>query len=147
MLQLPTTNPEAAAFLESGGFVVQRSENPFAQVASDLAIEQTINRSSKTTGGIIGISLNPSAVQRWVMTAHDRARFCRFLSPALVSSVDLTTGPVRLMCCTKSVICHACREMRMMCNAWRQRYVAGSTPLVTKRWIGILPTWSTSRLV
>ena len=26
-------------------------------------------------GGIIGISLNPSAVQRWVMTAHDRARF------------------------------------------------------------------------
>ncbi|XP_065185756.1 uncharacterized protein LOC135816485 [Sycon ciliatum] len=73
MTQLPTNHPEAHAFLEQGGFSVQRSSNPFARVASDQAIEQSINRATKTTGGIIGFSRHPATVQRWVLTAHDRA--------------------------------------------------------------------------
>lgn len=73
MQQLHTTHPDAHAFLKRGGFSVQRSDNPFAQVPSDQAIEQTINRASKTTGGIIGFSRHPATVQRWVLTAHDRA--------------------------------------------------------------------------
>eukprot|EP00117_Sycon_ciliatum_P011697 scpid10404/ scgid5699/ len=73
MQQLVNTHPEADAFLRRGGFSVQRSDNPFAQVASDQAIEQSINRASKTSGGIIGFSRHPATVQRWVLTAHDRA--------------------------------------------------------------------------
>ncbi|XP_065197855.1 uncharacterized protein LOC135829379 [Sycon ciliatum] len=73
MTQLPTTHPEADRFLQEGGFSVQRSDNPFAQVPSDQAIEQSINRATKTVGGIIGFSRHPATVQRWVLTAHDRA--------------------------------------------------------------------------
>eukprot|EP00117_Sycon_ciliatum_P032178 scpid89334/ scgid25014/ len=49
MMKLPSTHPEASEFLQSGGFSVQRSSNAFAKVAADMAIEQSINRSSKTT--------------------------------------------------------------------------------------------------
>ena len=37
----------------------------------DQTIEQTMNRDSKTKGGII---LNRGAVQRWILTVHDRAK-------------------------------------------------------------------------
>lgn len=43
------------------------------QLETTHPIEQTINRATKTNGGIIGFSLNKGAVQRWVITAHERA--------------------------------------------------------------------------
>ena len=59
--------------LMSGEFCVQRSSNAFAQVAIDHAIEQTINRYSKTKGGIIGFSKIAGAVHQWLVNAHQRA--------------------------------------------------------------------------
>ena len=38
-----------------------------------MAIEQSINRDTKTKGGVIGSSLRCGAVQRWIATAHDCA--------------------------------------------------------------------------
>ena len=38
-----------------------------------MALEQSINRDSKSKGGIIGISQNPNAVDRWFLTSHERA--------------------------------------------------------------------------
>ena len=32
-----------------------------------------MNRDSKTSGGLVGISLNQGAVQQWILTVHDRA--------------------------------------------------------------------------
>ena len=46
-----------------GQFAVQRSA--IAQVPVDHTIEQTMNRDSKTNGGIVGISVNGGAVQSW----------------------------------------------------------------------------------
>ena len=75
MTNLPQTHPKRNALLLDGHFTVQRnSKSAFAQVAVDQTIEKTLNRDSKTSGGIVGISLNQGAVQRWVLTAHDRAR-------------------------------------------------------------------------
>lgn len=74
MVRLPKTHPEAHALLASGEFCVQRSTDGSAsQVAIDQCIEQTMNRDSKTRGGIVGYSLHPGAVQRWIVTAHERA--------------------------------------------------------------------------
>ena len=73
MQSLPSTNPAAHEALLSGNFCVQRSKSSFAQVAVDQAIGQTINSDTKITGGIVGFSQNPGAVQRWVLTAHERA--------------------------------------------------------------------------
>ena len=38
-----------------------------------MAFEQSINRDSKSNGGIIGICQNPNAVDRWFLTSHERA--------------------------------------------------------------------------
>ena len=73
MVSLAETHPDAHALLEAGEFAVQRSHNVFAQVPVDMAIEQSINRDTKTKGGVIGSSLRCGAVQRWIATAHDRA--------------------------------------------------------------------------
>ena len=74
MVILPSTHPDAYSQMERGEFAVQRiRQSPFAQVPVDQALEQTINRDTKVNGGIIGFSLHPGAVQRWMLTAHLRA--------------------------------------------------------------------------
>ena len=72
---LPWVFAYANTLLENGQFAVQRSPHgAFAQVPVDQAIEQTMNRDSKTKGVIVSISFNRGAVQQWVLTAHDRAK-------------------------------------------------------------------------
>ena len=56
----------------SGNFSVSYSQ-PFSQVATDMALEQSINADSKSKGGIVGISQSPAALERWFLTAHERA--------------------------------------------------------------------------
>ena len=52
MMMLPQTHPDAAMQMEKGEFCVQRStSNAFAQVPVDQALEQTINRDTKVSGG------------------------------------------------------------------------------------------------
>ena len=84
MILLPETHPEAHALLENGDFGVQRTtSHGFSQMPVDQTIEQTLNRSTKTKGGIVGFSLRKGAVQRWMITAHSRAAFvdkCRKMS-------------------------------------------------------------------
>ena len=43
------------------------SSQPFATVWTDMALEQLINLDSKYKGGIVGISLNADALQRWFL--------------------------------------------------------------------------------
>ena len=38
-----------------------------------MALEQSINADSKSSGGVIGISQSPSALERWFLTIHERA--------------------------------------------------------------------------
>ena len=46
---------------------------------TDMALEQSGNRDTKTLGGISGLSTNPGAVNRWFLTAHVRASVTRSL--------------------------------------------------------------------
>ena len=55
-------------------FVVQRQDRyEFAQIACDMAIEQTCNCDSKTKGGMKGLTLKKGAVNRWLLSHHKRA--------------------------------------------------------------------------
>ncbi len=73
MLNLPGTHPAIHDHLENGQFGVQRSStNAFGKVGEDMAIEQTLNKSTKGQGGIKGFTLNDKAVQRWLTTAPER---------------------------------------------------------------------------
>ena len=73
MRQLATNHPDVHNEFVNGNHAVSRSSNPFAQVWTDMALEQSINADSKSKGGIIGISQNPGALDRWFLTSHERA--------------------------------------------------------------------------
>ena len=76
MMSLEESHPEAHTMLSNGDFGVQRTtHHGFSQVSVDQTIEQTLNRSTKTKGGIVGFSLKKSAVQQWMLTANSRAAF------------------------------------------------------------------------
>ena len=58
----------------AGDFVVQRQDRyGFAQIACDMAIEQTCNRDSKTNGRMQGLTLKKGAVNRCLLSHHQRA--------------------------------------------------------------------------
>ena len=42
----------------------------FSRVWSDMAIEQSVNRDCGTLGGMTGLKINVSAIERWFLTAH-----------------------------------------------------------------------------
>lgn len=58
----------------SSNFSVQRQNNHgFAAVSCDQTIEQTVNRDSKTKGGLVGFSMNRTSVHRWLLSQAERA--------------------------------------------------------------------------
>ena len=73
MKSLPWSAKEVHEEFLSGNHPVKRSGGSFNQVWTDLALEQSINRDSKTKGGIIGFTQQRDAVNRWYLTAHTRA--------------------------------------------------------------------------
>ena len=54
MHSLPETAPEIHQSFIEGKFVVKRTPGKFKAVAADQCLEQTINRSQRSSGGIIG---------------------------------------------------------------------------------------------
>ena len=52
---------------------VSRSNQPFAQVWPDMALEQSIDLETKKKRGTVGMSRKEDAVDRWFLTVHERA--------------------------------------------------------------------------
>ena len=57
----------------AGNFSTQHTSQPFRQTPMDQTLEQSLNKNSKTKGGMIGFSINKSAVHRWIKSFADRA--------------------------------------------------------------------------
>ena len=74
MLLLPQTAPDVHEAFEEGKHVVTRSSGSFNSVWSDLGLEQTEVRDTKSRqGGIIGFSRQEEATMKWYLTAHERS--------------------------------------------------------------------------
>ena len=73
MNMLESSHPKVHKEFLAGNFSVSRSGHPFSQVSTDMALEQSINADSKSKGGIVGMSQSPAALERWFLTAHERA--------------------------------------------------------------------------
>lgn len=72
---LDESHPGLEELLRNNGFSVSRSDVPGSRNAVDITIEQTINRSAKSHGGIIGFSRNVAAYHRWCLSRHERASY------------------------------------------------------------------------
>jgi len=61
MKSLKTTDPDIDAEFQNGNWVVNKNVRiPFCGLGPDNALEH-VNRSMKVSGGLVGITLNPSA--------------------------------------------------------------------------------------
>ena len=59
--------------MQKGYFTYQsRHHSPFSSITCDQSSEQTVNRDSKSHGGIIGFTRKSSAYQRWTLSHPER---------------------------------------------------------------------------
>ncbi|CAH1274563.1 Hypp5341 [Branchiostoma lanceolatum] len=63
MRQLQEKHPQVHHAFMTGEHAIARSNQPFAKVWTDMALEQSINLDSRTSGGVVGISPKPGALQ------------------------------------------------------------------------------------
>lgn len=68
MIALSVDDQRTWTFFEEGNFSVNKSNVPFCAIGVDHAMEQE-NKSMKISGGITGLTLNQTALDRFVLTA------------------------------------------------------------------------------
>ena len=73
MKALQTTDPEIYQEFMDGHFTVNKNQIPFCAIGVDHALEH-INRIMKVTGGLVGITQNASARDRFFLTAPELSR-------------------------------------------------------------------------
>ena len=71
MRRLPETAPGIHQALLQGQFAVKKTPRKFKSVAADKSLEQTIYRSQKSSGGIIGSTRKKEFVAEWDMIYHE----------------------------------------------------------------------------
>ena len=82
MNALETEDPETWSALNSGGFVVAKSEIPFTHLFTGQALEQEIIK-LQGQGGMVGLSTDEGALDRLVTTVPHLAAFPRIRDPLL----------------------------------------------------------------
>ena len=75
MVTLQQEQPKFYQYLQDGGFSVSWSSRRTCSVASDQALEQTINRERKSHGGVIGFTLRKGALSCWMATRYITAQY------------------------------------------------------------------------
>ena len=65
MWRLESHHPDLYAKFSKGKFVVQTTKGTFKAVSPDMKLEQTINRSQMSSGGIIGQTKTSLYVSEW----------------------------------------------------------------------------------
>ena len=73
MVSLKECHPNVYAEFVKGNFTVRKSKRAFSANAIDHAHEQN-NASVKGDGGAVGLTENPSALRRWMVSGPKMAR-------------------------------------------------------------------------
>ena len=73
MVALEDKHPDVFAEFMAGNFTVKKTTHAFAALAIDQAHEQN-NASVKGDGGAVGLTENPAALRRWMVSGPEIAR-------------------------------------------------------------------------
>ena len=79
MVTLQQKQQKFYQYLRYGRFVIRLSSRRFNAVATDQALEQTINREGKRQIGVIGFTLRNGALTRWMATRHITSQYAEAL--------------------------------------------------------------------
>ena len=75
LLNIDEAYPGLSEVLEDGAFSVRRGNQYFSRVGVDMALEQTINASTKNRlRGVVAFANTDSAVRRWLKTSSTRGQ-------------------------------------------------------------------------
>ena len=73
MREFEKAHPFAHEHLRAGEFAIQQQDRyGFFATTADQVIEQTVNRDSKSAGGIVGITTQPNAVAKSIISQSQR---------------------------------------------------------------------------
>ena len=82
MVALEDKHPDVVAEFLAGNFTVKNTTHAFSGLAIDQAHEQN-NTSVKGDGGAVGLTENPAALRRWMVSGPEMARvFAEFQATA-----------------------------------------------------------------
>lgn len=76
MVELKHTHPDVHNAFLKGKFTVKKTTHSFSAMATDQAHEQN-NASVKGDGGAVGLTENPAALHRWMVSGPEMARVIR----------------------------------------------------------------------
>ncbi|KAG8173414.1 hypothetical protein JTE90_021680 [Oedothorax gibbosus] len=68
---LEEEHPEVYHKFKAGNFAVRQTKRPFTAVSPDMKLEQTIQRSQKSSNGIIGQTRQQMYVTEWELVYHE----------------------------------------------------------------------------
>ena len=71
MRKLAHEHPEVYKHFQEGKFVVKINAGYFKAVAADMKLEQSIQRSKKDPGGIIGQTNHQAYATEWELACHE----------------------------------------------------------------------------
>ena len=89
MISLEKSHPNIYAEFVKGKFVVKKTQHAFSAIAIDQAHEQN-NALVKGDGGAVGLTANPAALHRWMVSGPEMARLIKVfqVSTEKIQSVD-----------------------------------------------------------
>ena len=94
MRQLPEEHPSIYKEFMEGKFVVKTSADFFNAVEPDMKLEQSIQRSKKSAGGIIGQTKQNAFVTEWELAYHEVLEISQSYSNitrSILAETDATT--------------------------------------------------------
>ena len=87
MIHLEQTAPNVHREFLEGNFVVKEANGTFNQVHTDMALEH-VNKLCKVAGGIVGITRNKPALDRWMLSCCDLSRLVEDVCDMVGISVE-----------------------------------------------------------
>ena len=77
MVDLPEDVHDA---FKSGEFAVHQNPGSFNGIWSDMGVEKTVIKDSKSNGGIVGLTRKKPALIRWTLTRHIMSEYAKAMS-------------------------------------------------------------------
>ena len=88
MSALQQTAPGVFLQFEKGLFTVHKTPRRFSAIAIDQAHEQN-NGMVKGDGGAVGLTENPSALRRWMISGPEMARLVKEFEASMTTEVEV----------------------------------------------------------
>ena len=130
MQKLPETAPDVYRAFTPANFSVKRTPGEFNSAGVDMCLEQTINRSSKGKGGVIGVTKRKYFVSMWNLICHEMlavSNLSRTISGIKLKHGELAVSHEFTKAETDRQKCNITNMIKYVLSIENPRYVSNNT--------------------